>query len=130
MTIKNAAIVLTVITLLFGCEKQEGRGGRASIVGQVYQNVYDNNDSLIRTEEAREVDVYIVYGKDGVYDDNMNTHYDGRYEFSFLYPGNYKLFAYSECDSCPSKTVAVEVLVEIKDNKETIEAPIIFVDNL
>ena len=114
---------------LYSCEKQPGEGGRATISGPVYQNIYDNNDSLIATDEAREVDVYIVYGEDGVYDDNMNTHYDGRYEFAFLHPGKYKLFAYSECDTCPSKTVAIEVAVEIKDKKETVTAPDIIVDN-
>ena len=125
----NTLISIIIPVFFLSCEKQSGEGGRATITGQVYQNVYDNNDSLIATEEAREVDVYIVYGEDGVYDDNMNTHYDGRYEFNFLHPGKYKLFAYSECDTCPSKTVAVEVVVEIKDKKETVTAPNLIVDN-
>ena len=76
MKIKQILIIALVPFSLYSCEKQPGEGGRATISGQVYQNIYDNNDSLIATEEAREVDIYIVYGEDGVYDDNMNTHYD------------------------------------------------------
>ena len=126
----NFSILLGVIFLLFiSCEKQEGKGGKSTIQGVVYQNVYDNNGNFIVKEEAREVNVYIVYGESGVYDDNMDTHYDGTYEFKYLHPGTYKLFAYSDCDSCPSNTVAVEVSAQINEKNETVMAPDIIVDN-
>ena len=59
----------------------------------------------------------------------MDTHYDGTYEFKYLYPGTYNIFAYSDCDSCASNTVAVEVSVQITDKNETVVATDIVVDN-
>jgi len=130
MQAKTITILLAVLFLFPSCEKQEGEGGKSTIQGTVYQNVYDNSGNFVVKEEAREVNVYIIYGESGVYDDNMDTHYDGTYEFKYLYPGTYKLFAYSECDSCPSNTVAVEVSLQITDKNETVVAPEIVVDNI
>lgn len=130
MQAKTITILLAVLFLFPSCEKQEGKGGKSTIQGTVYQNVYDNSGNFVVKEEAREVNVYIIYGDSGVYDDDMDTHHDGTYEFKYLYPGTYKLFAYSECDSCPSNTVAVEVSLQITDKNETVVAPEIVVDNI
>jgi hypothetical protein len=129
MKMKKIIFGLILASILTSCEKQEGRGGNSAIYGQVYQNVYDNSGSFVVKEEAREVNVYLIYGETGVYDDNMDTHYDGSYEFRYLHPGKYKVFAYSDCDSCPSNTVAVEVSVEITGKNETVVSPDIIVDN-
>ena len=44
MKIKQILITALVPFFLYSCEKQPGEGGRAIISGQVYQNIYDNND--------------------------------------------------------------------------------------
>ena len=129
MKLKTKTIALLAVVLLTACEKEEGKGGKSAIQGMVYQNVFDNSGNFVVKEEAKEVNVYIVYGESGVYDDNMDIHYDGTFEFKYLYPGTYKLFAYSDCDSCASNTVAVEVSVEITDKNETVVATDIVVDN-
>ena len=129
MQVIKTIIISAGIILFSACEKNEGKGGKSTIQGTVYQNVYDNSGNFVAKEEAREVNVYIVYGESGVYDDNMDSHYDGTYEFKYLYPGTYNIFAYSDCDSCASNTVAVEVSVQITDKNETVVATDIVVDN-
>jgi hypothetical protein len=43
-----------------------------------------------------DIDVFIIYGDDSIYNDDFKTSYDGSYRFEYLRPGNYRIFAYSE----------------------------------
>ena len=113
-------ILLTVVVQ--SCKKEEGQGGKATIEGKLYNNLYDPNGKFLKKEEARDVDVYIIYGDNTVYGENSNSHSDGSYNFKYLRKGNYKLFAYSDCNSCASGVEAKEVEVEIKDKKEVVTA--------
>jgi len=116
--------ILSAVVLIFvsSCSKKEGEGGKATIQGKVYNMLTDPNGKFLEKEEARDVDVFITYGDNDGYDDNTNTHYDGTYEFKYLRKGDYKIYAYSDCNTCPSQKKQVEVSVEISDKKGTTSA--------
>ena len=118
-------IIITFIgytLLFFSCQKEAGEGGSSVITGKVYAK--DVKDGLLTGEYyAPDEKVYIVYGNSTVYNDEMDTHYDGRYRFSYLYPGTYTIFCYSECDSCVSEVEPIIQQVEITQEGEVVELP-------
>lgn len=103
-----------------GCTVPEGEGGRATIKGRVLVQLYDKNtltyvDSYFAPEER----VYIIYGENTIYDNDSRTNYDGQFQFSYLYPGKYKIFAYSQC-ICNETIEPVFAEIEITDRKEVV----------
>ena len=95
---KNLLLFVLISIIIFpSCTKIEGLGGHASIQGKVY--VLDYNEELTtKLDEyyGANIDVYIIYGNDVIYNDDFSTSYDGSYRFEHLQPGNYTIFAYSE----------------------------------
>ena len=77
--------------------------GTASVTGKVllgnYQNAatppYDESD-LKDITPAQEEDVYLVYNNHEIYDDDIETNYQGKYVFDDLIKGKYKVYVYSE----------------------------------
>ena len=122
----NRIGVIIIMALILGifnsCKKEEGEGGKATIEGKLYNNLYDHNGKFLKKEEAREDDVFIIYGDNAVYDDQMDSDNAGSYRFQYLRKGNYTVFAYSDCNTCPSGKESVQVQVEIKDKKEVVMA--------
>ncbi|MFH1320178.1 MAG: hypothetical protein ABII90_05925 [Bacteroidota bacterium] len=116
------ALFILGLTTFTSCEKTEGEGGKATIKGKVYNNLFDHNDKFLEKEEAREENVYIIYGDNEIYDNRMDTHSDGSYEFKYLRAGDYTIFAYSDCKTCDSQTEPVEINISITDKKETVIA--------
>lgn len=101
MKVLFSIVFSTASLLLFNsCSKYEGEGGRASVKGKIVidEKLYINGSysETVSFDGATE-DVYIVYGdNDVVYDDKMECSYDGSFEFSYLQPGTYTVFAYNE----------------------------------
>ncbi len=123
MTRVSVIILIALIMGIFNsCKKEEGEGGKATIEGKLYNNLYDPNGKFLKKEEAREDDVFIIYGDNAVYDDQMDSDDEGSYKFQYLRKGNYTIFAYSDCNTCPSGKESVQVQVEIKDKKEVVVA--------
>ncbi len=97
----NKLIVFAgILTSLSACKKIEGEGGRGEISGklEISQILYVNStpSDTVNVIASAE-DVYIVYGDaDEIYDDRIQTNYDGTFKFKYLQPGNYTIFAYSE----------------------------------
>ena len=114
MNIRSILFALSVFFLLTACESVEGEGGTSSISGKVFVRDFDNDGELIDEFYAGEWAVYIVYGDDAVYGDKMDTHFDGTYRFSGLYPGNYTIYSYSKCESCPGEVEVVSVNVALE----------------
>ncbi len=109
--------------LLFtSCKKAEGPGGTSSISGTVYYNYYDYNGVLISRETALKEDVFIEYGDDDYYSDEIETDAEGEYAFRFLMVGSYTLYAYEDCNTCYSGDKRVEIPVYIGDKKTDVEA--------
>ncbi len=115
------SLVFTGLLFLFqSCSKVEGPGGSSSITGKIRIEVYDIGGTLINSYDAPGEDVYLIYGEDGTfYDDDVETSYDGSFEFDFLQKGKYQLFIYQDCNTCPSGKDVVLVDVEITENKST-----------
>lgn len=115
-------LISTALFLTVSCKKVEGPGGSSSIIGKVHAEVYDGANNLINQYDIPKEDVYLIYGEDGTfYDDDVETSFDGTFRFDYLERGNYQLFVYSKCPTCPSGKEVVLVDVEITDKKSTVD---------
>ena len=92
----------------------------ATLVGKVYVQDYNGAGQLVDEYYAPDERVFIIYGQDTVYGDEMRTHFDGTFRFQHLYKGDYRVFAYSECDTCSAPEVPVMVSATFTKNQETI----------
>ena len=122
---------IIIFILLFSCTKSEGIGGKAVIKGNV---VVDNTDALgniIASYNAQELDVYIIYGdQNNTYDDDIKTSHDGSFEFKYLNKGDYEVFVYSDCATCPKgQDSLVKKSVSISSRKQVIEIDTIHIVN-
>lgn len=90
----NLLIVTVVISIaLVSCTKNEGIGGKASIIGKVNMiRYFQNYPNPIDTIDAANEEVYIIYGDNDFYNDNVETHFDGSFRFDFLREGNYTIY--------------------------------------
>lgn len=110
------------VLLISSCKKAEGLGGTSAITGKIYVKNYDVGGSNLEGEYYGEEErVYIIYGNGTTSDNDVRTSYDGSYKFEYLNKGNYKIFCYSRCDTCPSGTEAIIKDVEITSNNSTVE---------
>lgn len=122
-----------VIISLSACTKVEGEGGSSSISGVVHANVYDGANNLLTHYDAPEEDVYIVYGGtpdpevNYMYNDDQKTSYGGNFTFDYLERGNYAVFVYEKCNTCPSGKKLVMEDVEITEKKQEILLDTIFI---
>lgn len=114
-------LALTVLPfLLFACKKDPGEGGKSSIGGKVFVIEYSNNTSQATGDEyyVAEQRVYIRYGDEEFHSDDVRTGPDGFFQFDWLRKGEYTVFVYSECPTCPNETEAIEVTMDIGNNEE------------
>ena len=119
-------IIYLLMSFIISCKKEAGEGGSSSISGKVYVKNYNANFTKLNKEYySSNESVYIIYGNELSYGNNIKTSYDGVYEFKFLRKGNYKLFTYSKDSSLKSAsgTIAVIAKIEIKDNNEIVKVP-------
>lgn len=105
-----------VIFALASCNK-EGEGGTGTIQGKVYKVIHDddNFDMKADTIVAAKEDVYIVYGDDTFYGDDVKTGEDGTYRFQYLTPGEYTIYAYSKLAT--DERVAVKKTITLERGK-------------
>ena len=106
--------VSLLAVLCTACNKGAGEGGTATVQGfvKLVQHPDDDYSLPVDTVAAAKTDVFIVYGDDEFYGDDVKTGPDGFYRFSFLRPGNYTVFAYSTLIS--GEKVAVSERVDVK----------------
>lgn len=100
--------------LLPACNKGPGEGGSGTIQGFVKLVHHPDNDFSLTadTMAAAKTDVFIVYGDEAFYSDDAETGPDGMYQFEYLLPGDYTLFAYSTLPS--GEKVAVSETVTLQ----------------
>jgi len=84
---------------------------------------YNNAGQLQGQYYAQEERVYIIYGDADFYGNDTRTSYDGTYEFDYLRKGSYTIFAYSNCDTCASGSIATMMTAEITKNHSTVTLP-------
>jgi len=71
----------------------------------------------------RDEDVYLIYGEDHSYSQRIRSNYDGIYEFKYLRPGDYTIYAYSKDSTLTLVSGMYPVIRKVKiDNKrQTVE---------
>lgn len=124
-------LIFTFIALVaVSCKKDPGKGGKATLYGQVEAKFYcDENGQLLELSGAAEQRIYLSYGNNTHFDDDTRANENGLYSFSYLNPGEYTLTTFSECRSCPSGTVTVKQTIEIGKKDKDIELPKFTIDN-
>jgi len=128
ISIRNWMIFLG-LSVCYACDKTEGEGGTSNIQGVIITQEINNAGQIKNEYPSPDEKVYIIYGEeDNIYNDEVNTHFDGSYSFDFLRKGDYQIFAYSECkpDTCPN-VVPVVVNVKITESNQTVNAATIFI---
>jgi len=122
------SIFVLYLTSLCACEKEPGEGGTALIKGVVMVADFDSDDVLKDFYGAQDERVFIIYGDNPIYDDDTRTHFDGSFQFSYLYKGVYTVYVYSKCDfgetdlECPSsEQKPLMTTFEITERGQTFE---------
>ena len=123
--------VISMLFMLFSCEKPEGPGGRGSIKGQVMVRTFDKGFRIQQAEfPAANEDVYIMYGDEQTISDDQATTPDGRFEFQYLSKGDYTIFLFSE-DSTGQSTsgfVVVEHTVNLSSTRQVADLGKIYIN--
>ena len=107
-------LVFVAMTLLFpACNKGPGEGGSGTVRGYVKLVHHPDDDYTLTpdTMVAAKTDVYIIYGDEQFFGDDVETNADGMYQFEYLLPGNYTVFSYSTLPS--GEKVAVSASVDL-----------------
>lgn len=98
----NFILVLFAVAMSFSsCNKGPGEGGTGMVQGFV-KLVHHSDDDFTLTPDtmvAAKTDVFIVYGDEGYFGNDVETGFDGMYQFEYLLPGNYTVYAYSTLPS-------------------------------
>jgi hypothetical protein len=126
--------ILALVSLLLlsnACSKYEGEGGSSTIKGVVVEQKYNSLGNVIAEYPIPDQDVFIIYGNESTfYNDDIKTSFDGSFEFRYLKKGNYKVFVYEDCNTCPSGKKEVLVPVEISKNNEINNLDTIYIKKL
>lgn len=89
--------LLFILSAIISCTQEEGIGGSGKIQGVVVEKYYNHDFSVFQYEApASDKDVFIQFGDNNIVDDNIETNYTGNFEFNYLWPGNYRIFYYSD----------------------------------
>jgi hypothetical protein len=114
-----AVILLILLGLAFSaCKKDPGEGGTSSISGKVYARDYNSTFTVLQgAYYAPDKYVYIIYGDDKDYGEKIRTGPDGTYEFKYLRPGDYHVYAFSK-DSTLSSNAEIAILQDVTIPKQ------------
>ena len=132
---KGLSVSLLLFLLIPGfmgsCKKEPGTGGKSTIYGKVLVKDYNSTFTVLEeTYYGPEIWVYLIYGDDRDYGDRIQTSYDGTWEFKYLRPGTYHVYAYSK-DSTLQTMAPVPVIrnVEVPSEKQDLEVPDLVIFN-
>ena len=129
--LKIKLIISLIVIVLFSCNKVEGVGGNGTIKGKVSVANINVLGTVTDTYDAQGEDVYIIYGDlDNTHDDDVNTSHDGTFEFKYLNTGNYEVFVYSECLTCPNgQDSLIKINTSIESRSDVIDIGTITIAN-
>lgn len=132
MKFSYSLLILTFF--FFSCSLDEGKGGKATCFGQVLvQQLYSNpilgiKDSVLAEYPAVDERVYITYGDNIIYDDDFRTDENGKYKFTNLTKGDYKISVFSYCDTCETEIKVLSKKINLKSHKETKEVSTFYIE--
>lgn len=118
--------LLAMTLVLAACNKGEGKGGTGTVQGYVKLVNHPDDDYQLNADTiaAAKTDVFIVYGNNDFYGDDVETGPDGLYRFEYLRPGHYTVFAYSTLPS--GEKVAVSQSVDL-DGGAVVKVPTLYI---
>jgi len=118
--------LLALALLMPSCNKGPGEGGAGTIQGFVKLVHHPDDDFTLTpdTMPAAKTDVFIVYGDEAYFGDDVETGLDGMYRFEYLLPGNYTVFSYSTLPS--GEKIAESETVELQRGV-TVNVPTIYI---
>lgn len=118
MKMKHSIVLILGLAFLMGvsvsCNNGEGEGGTGTVQGYVklIHHPDDNYQLEADTLIAAKTDVFIVYGDEEFYGDDAETNPDGFFQFNYLTPGEYTVFAYSTLPTGEKVPVSETVTLE------------------
>ena len=126
---KYGRIIIAFLVMCYAlssCNNKEGEGGTGTIRGYVKLVHHPDDDYQLNVDtlNAAKTDVFIVYGNDEFYGDDIETDPDGLYQFEYLTPGDYTVFAYSTLATGEKVAVAQTVKLE---RGQVAEVPTIYI---
>ena len=103
-----------MVFLLPSCNKGPGEGGTGTVQGFVKLVHHPDNDYTLTadTMPAAKTDVFIVYGDEAYFGDDVETSPDGMYRFEYLLPGEYTVYSYSTLPSGEKVAVGETVTLQ------------------
>jgi hypothetical protein len=132
---KKIFILISLVIIIFpiaSCKKDAGKGGNSTIFGKVYVKKYNDTFTILQEEYyGTYIYVMIIYGNDRDYGDRVRTNYDGTYEFKYLRPGHYRVYAYSKDSTLQTNNlIGIVKEIDITKKKQQMEVPdIVVFDN-
>ena len=118
-------LMVFLFPLLSSCNVQEGPGGMGSISGRIFVKNYNGDFSQLKeTYYAPEESVYLIYGEEKIYGDDVKTHFDGSFKFDYLRKGNYQVFAYSKDSTGNVASGVVPVIIDVEISSRSQEVDI------
>ena len=108
-------MTLLVLALIMpSCNKGPGEGGSGTVRGYVKLVHHPDDDYTLTpdTMVAAKTDVFIIYGDEAFFGNDVETGANGMYQFEYLRPGDYTVFAYSTLPS--GEKVAVSESVNLQ----------------
>ncbi len=113
-------VLISSLILLTSCSHDEGYGGLATIKGKIYAKDYNSNGVLVAESYIGAVKIYISKHGETAYFDDINSSYDGSFEFKFLYKGKYDIWVFGDCDSCAWDQIYQLKTIEITDKRQVV----------
>lgn len=118
MKMKHSIVLILGLAFLMGvsvsCNNREGEGGTGTVQGYVKLIHHPDGNYQLEADtlNAAKTDVFIVYGDEAFYGDDAETNPDGFYQFNYLTPGEYTVFAYSTLPTGEKVPVSETVTLE------------------
>ena len=113
-------------SLLSACNKGPGEGGTSTLQGYVKLVHHPDNDLTLTpdTMAAAKTDVFIVYGDEAYFGNDVETDPNGMYQFEYLLPGDYTVFSYSTLPSGEKVAVSEKVALQ---RGATVQVPTLYI---
>ena len=106
--------LFAAMLLLPSCNKGPGEGGTGTVQGYVKLVHHPDDDYTLTPDTlvAAKTDVFIIYGDEAYFGDDIETNAEGLYRFEYLRPGDYTVFAYSSLPNGGKVAVSETVTLE------------------
>lgn len=116
---KSILFLFLSIFFFSSCVTEEGVGGTGSVDGVIYHVIHPDGEYKFTTDTfpAAEMRVYIQYGNDRLYSDDMRAGHDGYFQFKYLTKGTYTVFAYNEYQNGKKEAVTETITIGKGENK-------------